>query len=130
MFNNAEIFNVIQEKGVEIGLFSMLENYGTMGKILTGLAMLLISSFFITSADSATYVLGMFSSEGDLVPKKRIKVSWGLIQSSIAIILLYAGGLEALQAVSVLSSFPFIFIIILMIIQFFKTLTADKRLNT
>ena len=130
MFNNAEIFNVIQEKGVEIGLFSMLENYGTMGKILTGLAMLLISSFFITSADSATYVLGMFSSEGDLVPKKRIKVSWGLIQSSIAIILLYAGGLEALQAVSVLSSFPFIFIIILMIIQFFKTLTEDKRLNT
>ena len=127
MFNNAEIFSVIQDKGVEIGLFSMLENYGNFGKILIGLSMLLISSFFITSADSATYVLGMFSSDGELVPKKRIKISWGLIQSSIAIILLYAGGLEALQAVSVLSSFPFIFIIILMIIQFFKSLSKDSR---
>ena len=127
MFNNVEIFDVIQDKGVEIGLFSLLENYGPFGKILTGLALLLISSFFITSADSATYVLGMFSSNGDLVPRKRIKISWGLIQSSIAIILLYTGGLEALQAVSVLSSFPFIFIIILMGIQFFKTLFQDKR---
>ncbi|MFW7433073.1 BCCT family transporter [Vagococcus carniphilus] len=127
MFNGVGIFNVIQEKGVEIGLFSMLENYGSFGKILTGLEMLLISSFFITSADSATFVLGMFSSQGDLVPRKRIKISWGIIQSSIAVILLYSGGLEALQAVSVLSLFPFIFIILLMIVQFFKSLSADNR---
>ncbi|MFV0560487.1 MAG: BCCT family transporter [Enterococcus sp.] len=127
MFNNTSIFNVIQEKGMEVGLFSLLENYGTFGMILTGLALLLISSFFITSADSATFVLGMFSSEGNLYPKKRIKITWGLIQSSIAVILLYAGGLETLQAVSVLSSFPFIFIILLMSVQFFKTLFKDKR---
>lgn len=129
MFNHVDIFSVIQEKGVEIGLFSMLENYGSFGKILTGLAMLLVSSFFITSADSATYVLGMFSSEGELVPTKRVKVSWGIVQSSIAIILLYAGGLETLQAVSVLSSFPFIFIIILMMVQFFKTISKDYRIS-
>lgn len=59
--------------------------------------------------------------------EKRKKVAD--ITNIIAIILLYAGGLEALQAVSVLSSFPFVFIIILMTIQFFKSLTADKRLK-
>nr|WP_242541652.1 BCCT family transporter [Vagococcus fluvialis] len=59
--------------------------------------------------------------------EKRKKVAD--ITNIIAIILLYAGGLEALQAVSVLSSFPFVFIIILMTIQFFKFLTADKRLK-
>ncbi|MFV0557501.1 MAG: BCCT family transporter [Enterococcus sp.] len=129
MFNNADIYNVIQSKGMEVGLFSMLGNYGYFGMILTGLALLLISSFFITSADSATFVLGMFSSDGDLHPKKNIKITWGLIQSSIAVILLYAGGLGTLQAVSVLSSFPFIFIILLMIVQFFKTLAKDNRVS-
>ncbi|MGX7024851.1 BCCT family transporter [Vagococcus hydrophili] len=129
LFNQVDIFNVINSEGVEIGLFSLFENYGDFGKILTGLSMLLISSFFITSADSATFVLGMFSSGGELVPSKRIRVTWGLIQSSIAIVLLYAGGLKALQAVSVLASFPFIFIIILMSVNFFRSLSKDDRVT-
>lgn len=126
LFKNNHLIAVIQEKGTETGLFAMLADYGNLGKIITGIAILLISTFFITSADSATFVLGMFSSNGSLTPSRQIKIIWGIIQSSIAGILLYAGGLDALQAVAVLASFPFIFVIVMMLIQFLTNLKKEK----
>lgn len=126
LFNNSNLIQTIAEKGEETGLFAMLANYGSLGKIIMGIAILLISTFFITSADSATYVLAMFSTNGSLAPTQNIKVIWGILQSSIAVILLYAGGLESLQAVAVLASFPFLFVIILMGVNFFKWLVAEK----
>ncbi|MFN3367485.1 MAG: BCCT family transporter, partial [Exiguobacterium mexicanum] len=93
--------------------------------VLSIVAVFLISTFFITSADSATYVLGMLTTNGKLIPPMRIKLIWGFIQSSIAAVLLYAGGLGALQAVAILVAFPFIFVLILMIVALFKDL-ADE----
>ncbi|WP_407372111.1 BCCT family transporter [Carnobacterium sp.] len=126
LFSNNNLIQTITEKGTETGLFALLESYGGIGKVITGIAILLISTFFITSADSATYVLAMFSTNGNLTPHVRVKFIWGIIMSSIAAILLYAGGLESLQAVAVLGSFPFLFVIILMGINFFKSLRAEK----
>lgn len=128
LFNNNNLIQTIMEKGTETGLFALLENYGSLGKIVTGIAVLLISSFFITSADSATYVLAMFSTNGELNPGSSVKLIWGIIQSSIAIILLYAGGLDSLQAVAVLVSFPFLFVVILMGINLFKWLREEDKL--
>ncbi len=68
----------------------------------------------------------MFSTNGNLNPRARVKLTWGIIQSSIAAILLYAGGLEAVQAIAVLGSFPFVFVIILMVITFYKWLKEEK----
>ncbi len=127
LFENKQLMEVITTKGTETGLFAMLANFGSFGKIVTGISILLISSFFITSADSATFVLGMFSSNGGLTPSKNIKITWGIVQSMIAIILLYAGGLDALQSVAVLASFPFVVVILLMIIQFIKSLKSEKN---
>lgn len=129
LFNNNNLIQVITEKGTETGLFAMLESYGSIGKVITGIAILLISTFFITSADSATYVLAMFSTNGNLTPHARVKFLWGIIMSSIAAILLYAGGLESLQAVAVLGSFPFLFVVILMSINFFKWLGEEKSVT-
>jgi len=126
LFSDSQLIAVITERGTETGLFAMLANFGSLGRIITGIAILLISTFFITSADSATYVLAMFSTNGNLNPRARVKLTWGIIQSSIAAILLYAGGLEAVQAIAVLGSFPFVFVIILMVITFYKWLKEEK----
>ena len=125
LFGGKNLILTITERGEETGLFAMLANFGSAGTIMTGLAILLISTFFITSADSATYVLAMFSSNGSLNPRARVKLVWGVIQSSIAAILLYAGGLDALQAIAVLGSFPFVFVIILMTVFFVKSLHKE-----
>lgn len=121
----ANLIATVNEIGTEVGLFALFETFGGFGTILSVVAIFLVSVFFITSADSATYVLGMLSTNGKLVPPMRIKLIWGLIQSSIAAVLLYVGGLGALQAVAILVAFPFIFVLILMIVALFKDLSDE-----
>ena len=96
--------------------------------VISVVAILLITSFFITSADSATFVLGMQSSYGSLTPPNNLKVVWGVIQfSSIAIILLYVGGLDALQNVIIIAALPFSIILIMMVVSLFKSLKEERK---
>ncbi|MBC2127695.1 BCCT family glycine betaine transporter BetL [Listeria marthii] len=97
------------------------------GMVLSIVAMLLIAVFFITSADSATFVLGMQTTGGSLNPPNSVKVTWGLLQAGIASVLLYAGGLTALQNASIIAAFPFSIVIILMIISLFISLTREQE---
>ncbi|ANZ33440.1 BCCT family transporter [Staphylococcus carnosus] len=101
-----------------------------MGFVLSIIALLLIASFFITSADSATFVLGMQTSFGSLEPSSYIKVSWGVAQSLIAFILLFSGGdtgLNSLQSAAIISALPFSIIVILMMISFYKDANRERK---
>ncbi|MDN8842556.1 BCCT family transporter, partial [Staphylococcus aureus] len=84
--------------------------------------LVLIAVFFITSADSATFVLGMQTSYGSLDPSNRVKIIWGVIQSAVAAVLLYSGGLAALQNTAILAAVPFSVVILLMIVSLYKSL--------
>ncbi len=106
-------------------LFATLE-YLPLGKAVALLSLLLIISFFITSADSATFVLGMFSTDGNPNPSAGIKLTWGILQSSIATVLLVSGGLMGLQQASIIASLPFSVIMIFMCISLWKSLRNEK----
>ncbi|MDO5016698.1 MAG: BCCT family transporter [Eubacteriales bacterium] len=95
------------------------------GGLISGVAVILLCTFFITSADSATFVLGMLSSGGDLNPHVTLKVIWGLIQSGMAYALLLAGGLQVLQTASIVAAFPFAFVMIFAMVSFVKALKKD-----
>src|SRR5699024_9800375 len=130
-FQGTDIFQYVNDVGEEIALFAMLEHI-PLGTILSILAILLICTFFITSADSATFVLAMQTTGGSLYPPNLIKFIWGLIQSGAAAILLWQGGLEALQTASIIAAFPFAIIMILIIfslIKAFKTETKELELK-
>ncbi|WP_243385229.1 glycine betaine uptake BCCT transporter [Bacillus kexueae] len=124
-FLDIPILQQMSENGMEVALFSVLENY-PLARITAGLAILLISTFFITSADSATFVLGMQTTNGSLNPPRSIKFIWGIIQSAAALILLYSGGLQALQRASIIAALPFVVIMILMVISLAKSLGQEK----
>lgn len=98
-----------------------------IGTILAFLATLLIITFFITSADSATFVLGMLSSNGDLNPSNKVKLTWGVLQSSIALVLLFSGGLTALQSASIVTALPFTVIMLLMCLSVLRALRGEDR---
>lgn len=108
-------------------LFGMF-NEMPMGMLLSILAILLVSTFFITSADSATFVLGMQSTNGSLLPSNQIKVLWGVAQSMVAAILLWVGGLEAVQNTIIVAALPFSVVMILMVVALFKALNAEMAL--
>ncbi|HEY0972741.1 MAG TPA: BCCT family transporter, partial [Gemmatimonadales bacterium] len=108
---------------VTTALFLTLEQL-PVGALLAGVATVLIVTFFVTSADSATFVLGMLTSEGDLHPSNRIKLTWGLLQSAIAAVLLMVGGLQGLQTASIVAAAPFSVIMVLMCVSLRLALRA------
>jgi len=97
--------------------------------ILSVLSMLLIFTFLVTSADSATYILGSMTSKGSLNPALITKLIWGFLISAIAVVLLLAGGLEALQTASLTSALPFTVILLLMSWSIVKLLKKDYSIK-
>ncbi|SJZ30344.1 glycine betaine uptake BCCT transporter [Selenihalanaerobacter shriftii] len=96
-----------------------------LGSIMSMIATILIGTFFITSADSGTFVMGMLTTGGRLNPSTRVKVTWGIAEGLVAAILLLAGGLSALQTASIAGAFPFMFFMCISIFAFFKALQKD-----
>lgn len=107
-------------------LFGVLEAL-PLSLITSVLAIVLIAFFFITSGDSATFVLGMQSTNGTLNPSTKIKFTWGIMLSAIAIVLLYSGGLQALQNTMIIAALPFSIIMILMAYSLIKALSQEKE---
>ncbi|MYL48858.1 BCCT family transporter [Halobacillus litoralis] len=126
-FNDVDIYSDVSELGSEVALFSMMENV-PLGSIMSFVGLLLISTFFVTSADSATFVLGMQTTNGSLNPKNQVKFTWGIIQAGAAAVLLWQGGLGALQTAAIIAAFPFTFIMILICFSLFKTFQEEAKL--
>jgi len=106
-------------------LFKVFDYY-PLSTVLSMITVVLLGTFFITSANSATFVLGMLSSHGDLNPSTRKQFIWGIVQALLATSLLLAGGLQALQTASVAAAFPFIFVMLLAIVSLVKALKEEK----
>ena len=82
-----------------------------LGMALSLIALVLIASFFITSADSL-HLCWVCKQHLVLLNLLVVKVTWGVSQSLIAFILLLAGGetadaLNAIQSAAIISAFPF-----------------------
>ena len=113
----------------ETQLFGVFDHL-PFGFLLSIIALALIVSFFVTSGDSAAYVLGMQTSFGTLNPSGIVKVVWGVAFSAIAYVLLLAGGdtgLNALQSAALVSALPFSFVVALMMIAFYKDANRERK---
>ncbi len=113
-------------KDVTTVLFTMFSNL-PMGNVLSFLAVILLSVFFVTSADSATFVLGMMTSGGDLNPPAYKKFFWGIIISTAAVILLMSGGLKALQRMAIIAALPFTIVMVFMLWSLISALRYEWR---
>lgn len=95
------------------------------GGIFAIVATILIATFFITSADSATFCMGMYTSGGALEPDTGLKVFWGVIEGAVTAALVVSGGIAALKASSILTAFPFMLIICGIIYCMFKAFNGE-----
>ncbi|MBM4763302.1 BCCT family transporter [Bacillus sp. B15-48] len=116
----------VSQFATEEVLFAVFSQF-PMSTLLSIVALVLVSTFFITSADSATFVLGMQTTHGSLTPPNRVKFTWGIAQSAVALILLYSGGLQGLQNALITAALPFSFIMVLMMISLYRSLTKEKK---
>lgn len=116
----------ISSLAAEESLFGVLEGF-PLSMALSLLAILIIVTFFVTSADSGTFVLGMMTTNGSQNPSSAIKVTWGVYLSTTALILLYTGGLKALENTMIIAALPFSAIMVLMVVSFLKSLKQEAK---
>lgn len=117
------------EEGIvsEEVLFNLLEGL-PLGGVLSVIAVALVAIFFITSSDSGSLVVDMLASGGLTDPPKWSRVLWAALEGALAIALLLAGGLAALQTGSILTALPISVVIIGMCISLYKALNAEHQL--
>lgn len=108
-------------------LFTMLGNL-PFAAVTPVLAMISIIVFFVTSADSASIVMGSMSQRGKPEPTAWVTIVWGLLLGLTAVSLLLAGGADALsglQSIMVVSALPFAIVVIGMMFAWAKDLRND-----
>ncbi|MBK1735294.1 glycine/betaine ABC transporter permease [Halorhodospira abdelmalekii] len=125
LFKQAGIGDAVVNE-MSSALFATLDQLPASG-LLGVLMLVLIVLFVVTSANSATFVLGMFTSRGVLSPRRWIRVSWGVVQVLVAATLLLSGGLTALQTVSIVAALPFMVLMMFMAAALVKSLSNELR---
>jgi glycine betaine transporter len=118
-----------EEGGTESVLFATLREY-PLASITVVLAVFLVAIFFITGADSASIVMGMLSQHGKEEPMRWLVVFWGVAQGAVASILLFSGGLGALQTLVIIVAGPFMLVICAMCVSLMKALRAEPYEST
>ena len=91
-------------------------------------AVILLGTFFITSADSASTVMASMSQNGKSDANPWIAAVWGLGTAFVGLTLLIAGGsdaLGALQSVTIVAATPFLLILILLMFAIVKDVSND-----
>lgn len=133
-FGNSAIW-LIMQKGAQdlaqtvqsdqtLALFNFLEHF-PFSSVLSCIAMAMVVVFFVTSADSGALVVDTLASGGsDRTPVWQ-RVFWASMMGFVAITLLLAGGMKALQTVTIASALPFSIILLISIYGLFKALKID-----
>ncbi|MFF2191659.1 BCCT family transporter [Streptomyces sp. NPDC058157] len=112
------------KEGAEASLFGMLDAL-PLGTLTSWVAMALVMTYFITSADSASLVMGSLTSRGSLHPPTWLVVTWGVLMAAVAAVLLVAGGLKSLQTATILVALPFVIVMLLLCWALLRELRAD-----
>lgn len=118
-----QLINHVQDD-VSIALFKMLEHL-PLSSITSFVAVILIVVFFVTSSDSGSLVVDSLAAGGASNTPVWQRIFWASSQGVIAAVLLLAGGLNALQSMTVTSALPFAVIILLSAVGMWRALVIE-----
>ncbi len=110
--NIADLASLVQEN-VATSLFVLLEQF-PLGILASILGLILITSFFVTSADSGSLVIDSLTAGGKLDAPVQQRVFWAVVKGGVAAVLLVGGGLGALQTASIITGLPFAIVLLIM----------------
>ncbi|HCT4573882.1 TPA: BCCT family transporter [Pseudomonas aeruginosa] len=134
VFGDTAIHMVLQEgftqlaevvnQDSSVALFAFLEHF-PLGSVISLVAVLMVVVFFVTSADSGALVVDMLASSGKDHSPLWQRIFWSVLMGVVAIALLLADGLKALQTATIASALPFSIVLLASIWGLFKALHLD-----
>ena len=112
-------------ENISYTLFALLAQF-PLTAVTSLVAIVLLTVFFITSADASTFVCASMTAGGSQNPPKRLKVFWGIFEGFVAALLLYIGGLTAVQSVSIAIALPLLILCLFIAAALLKALKAEN----
>ena len=125
MNGNTAIADAVQND-VSTALFVFLETI-PFTEAISVLAIVLVTSFFITSSDSGSLVVDSLTSGGKISAPVGQRIFWATTEGAVAAVLLIGGGLQALQTATIITGLPFAFLLLTMCYSLHKGLSQDLK---
>lgn len=123
------VAHIVQGQGDTPAIMAVLSSL-PLGEIAVTVFVLLLVIFLATTLDSSAYTMAASASDNlpaDADPPRWHRVFWAVVLSGVSVVLMYAGGLDALQTLSIITAFPLIFVLTLVLLSFRRWLLEDAK---
>ena len=90
---------------VPVAIFDFFEGF-PFTSLLSVVGLVVIIIYFVTSSDSASFVIDMLASGGDEEPAVGTRVFWAVSEGLVGATLLVAGGLQAMRTFQITTGLP------------------------
>jgi Choline-glycine betaine transporter len=120
----AGIASTVFDQGNAFAMFAMLDSY-PLSSITSVVAILLVTTFFVTSSDSGSLVVDHLTSGGKHDVPRGQRIFWAVTEGAVAAVLLIGGGLSALQTASITTGLPFAAILLIMVYSTYVGLNSE-----
>jgi choline/glycine/proline betaine transport protein len=94
--------------------------------LLSVAGLVVIAIYFVTSSDSASFVIDMLASGGDEDPPVGTRVFWAISEGLVGAMLLVAGGLQAMRTFQITTGLPLLLLVIATCVATVTALRAEQ----
>ena len=94
--------------------------------LTTALVVVAAFLFVVTSVVSAAFVLAMFSTNGNLEPSVKVKLSWGAVLGALGLVMILSGSVSSVRSIIAVGALPFVFITLLLVVCLLKSLKQEE----
>ena len=122
-------FQAMLKTEYSLALFAFLKHL-PITEIVSVVALFAVGVFFVTSSDSASYVIHHISASKKGTSAKKSsqlnKVYWSVLEGTLAMALIYFGGIKSLELLVIIMAFPFSLLFCLICYSFFKEIKKES----
>ena len=120
----------ILEAGISDQLFATLAVLldPAVASVVSGLVVLLLMTYLITSADSAILIVNTINGAGESEGERRHHILfWGAALAFVVGSMLILGGIDAIRITMIIGALPFSFVVAIMGVAILKAVAYDLR---
>ncbi|MFC6725175.1 BCCT family transporter, partial [Halobium palmae] len=121
----ANVLGPVSQIGESVSGYVLFGAIPLVGGVLLFAFIVLVTTFFVTSADSSTLAVSMMTTGGKEHPSSINRVFWAVLQGTVASILMVVGGVNALQSAAIITGAPFAVVCLVAMLGLIRTFQTE-----